>query len=163
MYQTFRFTQDLVQMKPWPIPERIYFIAEIGINHNGDLNIAKQLIERAKMADCDAVKFQKRTVDLVYSADFLAQPRESPWGKTQREQKEGLEFGDTEYDEIDDYCSKLGIDWFASAWDIPSQKFIRRYNCPYNKVASAMATNPSFLKEVASERKPTFCLQECVH
>ncbi len=145
-----------VQTTPWPIPERIYIVAEIGINHNGDLAIAKRLIEQAKAAGCDAVKFQKRTIDIVYPSAVLDAPRESPWGTTQRQQKEGLEFGKNEYDEINEYCLKLGIDWFASAWDIPSQKFLRQYNCPYNKVASAMITHSGFLEEVASEQKVTF-------
>lgn len=156
MKNAFVFTTDLVQTNPWPIPRRVFFIAEIGINHNGDVEIAKQLINQAKAAGCDAVKFQKRTIDIVYSPEVLTQKRESPWGTTQREQKEGLEFGQAEYDTIDTYCRQVGIEWFASAWDIPSQQFMRRYNCKYNKVASAMATHLPLLKEVASERKPTF-------
>jgi N-acetylneuraminate synthase len=147
---------DYVQSEPWPIARYIYVIAEIGINHNGDIGIAKRLIEQAKAAGCDAVKFQKRTIDIVYTPEVLAQERESPWGTTQRHQKEGLEFGKKEYDEIDAHCRSLGIDWFASAWDIPSQKFLRQYDCKYNKVASAMATHPEFLREVASERRTTF-------
>jgi N-acetylneuraminate synthase len=134
----------------------VFIIAEIGINHNGDLKIAKQLIDQSKAAGCDAVKFQKRTIDVVYSPEVLDQPRESPWGSTQRDQKMGLEFGEAEYDEINRYCNEVGIIWFASAWDIPSQKFLRKYNCPYNKVASAMTTHVAFLGEVASEKKMTF-------
>lgn len=134
----------------------VFIIAEIGINHNGDLKIAKQLIDQSKAAGCDAVKFQKRTIDVVYSPDVLDQPRESPWGSTQRDQKMGLEFGSAEYDEINRYCNEIGIIWFASAWDIPSQIFLRQYNCPYNKVASAMTTHVAFLGEVASEKKMTF-------
>lgn len=156
MLKTFDFVNDLVQTKLWPIPKRIYFIAEIGINHNGSLEIAKQLINQAKAAGCDAVKFQKRTIDIVYSPEILSQARESLWGTTQRQQKEGLEFGKSEYDEINSYCHQLGIDWFASAWDIQSQKFLQHYDLPYNKVASAMATNLDFLKVVAAEGKPTF-------
>lgn len=156
MKNHFDFTTDFVQTHPWPIPRRIFFIAEIGINHNGDLEITKQLINQAKAAGCDAVKFQKRTIDIVYTPKLLSQKRESPWGTTQREQKEGLEFGEAEYDAIDAYCRQLGIDWFASAWDIHSQHFLRRYKSHYNKVASAMATHLDFLKEVASEKKPTF-------
>ncbi len=152
----FEFATDLVQAKPWPIPRRVFIIAEIGINHNGDIAIAKRLIEQAKAAGCDAVKFQKRTIDVVYSPEVLAQPRESPWGTTQRQQKEGLEFGKAEYDEIDRHARALGLPWFASAWDIPSQEFLRQYNLPYNKVASAMVTHRDFLAAVASERKPTF-------
>ena len=156
MSNAFDFANDLVQTKPWPMPRHVYFVAEIGINHNGDIEIAKQLINQAKAAGCDAVKFQKRTIDVVYTPDVLAQKRESPWGTTQREQKEGLEFSAAQYDEIDAHCKQLKIDWFASAWDIPSQQFLRRYNSKYNKVASAMTTHLPFLKEVASEKKPTF-------
>ena len=101
----------------------IFTIAEIGINHNGDLEIAKKLIDVAAEAGANAVKFQKRTINLVYSKELLDEPRESPWGTTQREQKEGLEFGLDEYWEIDSYCKEKGIDWFASAWDLESQKF----------------------------------------
>ncbi len=147
---------DLIQTDPWPIPRRVFFIAEIGINHNGHVEIAKQLINQAKAAGCDAVKFQKRTINIVYTEEMLDQPRESPWGTTQREQKEGLEFGEPEYDIIDEYCKQVGIQWFASAWDIPSLHFLRKYNCPYNKIASAMVTHIPFVSEVASERKPTF-------
>lgn len=139
-----------------PVAGHVFVIAEIGINHNGSVEIAKSLIEMAKHADCDAVKFQKRTVDIVYTPEQLAQQRESPWGTTQGEQKRGLEFGREQYDEIDRFCRALDIPWFASAWDIPSQQFLRSYNCSYNKIASAMATNLPFVKEVASERKPTF-------
>jgi N-acetylneuraminate synthase len=136
--------------------EKVFVIAEIGINHNGDMKIAKELIDGSVYAGCDAVKFQKRTIDLVYSKEYLESLRESPWGKTQREQKEGLEFGKKEYDEIDKYCREKGIEWFASAWDIESQKFLRQYNLRYNKIASAMLTNIDLLKEVASEKKYTF-------
>lgn len=156
MTNAFEFTNDLVQTHPWPIPRRVFIIAEIGINHNGDVEIAKQLINQAKAAGCNAVKLQKRTIDIVYSAEVLAQRRESPWGTTQRAQKEGLEFGEAEYDIIDAHCRNVGIEWFASAWDIVSLKFLRKYTCKYNKVASAMVTHEPFLKEVASEKKPTF-------
>ncbi|HHT9159314.1 MAG TPA: N-acetylneuraminate synthase family protein [Candidatus Brocadiaceae bacterium] len=134
----------------------IFFIAEIGINHNGDVNIAKELIKLAKDAGCDAVKFQKRTIDIVYTKELLDSPRESPWGNTQRDQKEGLEFGLKEYREIDRYCRELGIEWFASAWDLESQKFLRQFNLKYNKVASAMIAYDELLKEIASEKKHTF-------
>jgi N-acetylneuraminate synthase len=141
---------------PWPMAERVFVIAEIGINHNGDMALAKQLIDAAQAAGCDAVKFQKRTIDAVYSAEVLAQPRESPWGSTQRAQKEGLEFGEAQYDEIDAYCRKLGIDWFASAWDVGSQAFLAKYKLQYNKIASAMLTNRALVEAVAAERKLTF-------
>jgi N-acetylneuraminate synthase len=141
---------------PWPIAERVFVIAEIGINHNGDLAVAKQLIDVAHAAGCDAVKFQKRTIDVVYTPEVLAQPRQSPWGATQREQKEGLEFGETEYDAIDAYCRELGIDWFASAWDVGSQHFLAKYKLRYNKIASAMITNRAVVEAVAREKKLTF-------
>jgi N-acetylneuraminate synthase len=134
----------------------IFVIAEIGINHNGDIEIAKKLIDVAKIAGADAVKFQKRTIDLVYKKEMLDSLRESPWGTTQREQKEGLEFGLDEYKEINAYCKDKGIEWFASAWDIESQKFLRQFNCKYNKVASAMIVYEELLKEIASEKKHTF-------
>lgn len=134
----------------------VKIIAEIGINHNGDMDICKQLIDVASEAGCDMVKFQKRTIDLVYSQEVLASKRESPWGTTQREQKEGLEFNESQYSEIDTYCRKKKINWFASAWDIQSQHFLRKFNCSYNKIASAMLISKDFLKEVAKEKKHTF-------
>ena len=136
--------------------QHVFITAEIGINHNGDINIAKKLIDAAVIAGCDAVKFQKRTVDKVYTAEYLAGPRQSPWGTTQREQKEGLEFGKDEYDIIDAYCKEKGIEWYASAWDIDSQIFLKQYDCKYNKVASAMLVNDELLEEIASEKKYTF-------
>ncbi len=133
-----------------------FITAEIGINHNGDLNLAKKLIDSAVVAGCDAVKFQKRTVDKVYTQEYLSQSRTSPWGNTQRAQKEGLEFGKKEYDEIDAYCREKGVEWYASAWDIDSQKFLQQYSCKYNKVASAMLTNEELLEEIAKEGKYTY-------
>jgi N-acetylneuraminate synthase len=156
MNDEFAFATDLIQTDPWPIARHALVIAEVGINHNGDVKIAKQLIDLAKQTGCDAVKFQKRTIDIVYTKEFLDSFRESPWGTTQRQQKEGLEFGQAEYDEIDAYCRALGIDWFASAWDVPSQLFLRQYNLKYNKIASPMLTHVDLLKAVAEERKPTF-------
>ncbi len=134
----------------------LFIIGEIGINHNGDMEIAKKLIDSASDAGADAVKFQKRTIDLVYTKNFLDGPRESPWGTTQREQKEGLEFGLNDYSEIDKYCKEKGIAWFASAWDLESQLFLRQFNLKYNKIASAMIVYDDLLKEVASEGKHTF-------
>ena len=134
----------------------VFFTAEIGINHNGDLKIAKKLIDVAIEAGCDAVKFQKRTVEKVYSKEALDTPRESPWGKTTREQKLGLEFEKDEYDTIDQYCKKRNIEWYASSWDIDSQLFLQNYDLKYNKVASAMLTNHKLLEVIAKERKPTF-------
>lgn len=134
----------------------IFFIAEIGINHNGDMKICKQLIDLAAEAGCNAVKFQKRDINSVYTKDFLDGHRESPWGKTQRDQKMGLEFNKEEYEEIDNYCKKKNIDWFASAWDLNSQIFLRQFNSKYNKIASAMLVNLELLKMVAEEKKHTF-------
>jgi N-acetylneuraminate synthase len=134
----------------------IHFVAEIGINHNGSLDIAKQLIDLAKRAGCDSVKFQKRTIDIVYSQEILDTPRESPWGTTTRQQKEGLEFSADQYAEIDTYCKSLNLPWFASAWDIPAQEFLAKYNLPFNKIASALATNLPFIEHVAKEGKLTF-------
>ncbi len=134
----------------------MFISAEIGINHNGDIKIAKQLIDAAASAGCDAVKFQKRTIEKVYSQEILDSPRESPWGKTQRDQKMGLEFGKDEFDIIDQYCKEKNIEWYASSWDIDSQKFIRNYNLNHNKVASAMLTNLELLKTIAEEKKYTF-------
>ena len=135
---------------------KIFVIAEVGINHNGDLGIVKKLIDGAVLAGCDAVKFQKRTIDLVYSEDELDKQRESPWGTTNREQKQGLEFNKKQYDVIDSYCKEKDIEWLASAWDMESQLFLRQYNLKYNKVASAMLTDRSLLKMIAEERRHTF-------
>jgi len=134
----------------------IFAIAEIGINHNGSLDIAKQLVDASKEAGADAVKFQKRTIDLVYTREFLDSPRESTWGKTQRAQKEGLEFGIEQYREIDRYCREKDIEWFASAWDLESQDFLRQFNLKYNKIASAMLVYEPLLCKVAEEKKHTF-------
>lgn len=135
---------------------KIIFIAEIGINHNGNLDIAKEMIDISKEAGADIVKFQKRDIDSVYSKEILDTPRESPWGTTTREQKYGLEFGAKEYDEIDTYCKKRGIEWFASAWDLKSLEFLKKYKSKYNKIASAMIVDKNFLKTVALEKKHTF-------
>ena len=133
-----------------------FLVGEIGINHNGDLNLAKDLIKEAKAAGFDAVKFQKRDIDVVYSKDYLNSTRKSPWGNTQRVQKEALEFSLSEYWEIDNYCKELDIEWFVSCWDINSQIEMRIFSTKWNKVASAMATNIPFLEVVASEQKHTF-------
>ena len=133
-----------------------YLIAEIGINHNGDLDIAKKLIKNAKDSGFDSVKFQKRTIDIVYDKKTLDTPRESPWGNTTRQQKVGLEFEKKEYDEIDKYCNDLAIAWFASAWDINSLAFLDQYNLKYNKIASAMIIDHKFLNQVAKRKKHTF-------
>ena len=134
----------------------IVIISEIGINHNGDMAICKQLIDVAKDAGADCVKFQKRDINQVYMQEFLDLPRESQWGTTQRDQKLGLEFDAEQYQEIEDYCKSKNIEWFASAWDVNSQKFLRQFNLKYNKVASAMIVHIELLKEIASEGKHTF-------
>ena len=134
----------------------VFIVAEIGINHNGDVELAKKMIDVAKNVGCDAVKFQKRTVEKVYSKEVLDSPRDSPWGKTTREQKLGIEFGQREYDEIDKYCFLHDMEWYASAWDVDSQKFLRQYNLKHNKIASAMLTDYKLLETVAEEKKLTF-------
>jgi len=134
----------------------LYLIAELGINHNGSMEIAKQLIDAAVSSGFDAVKFQKRTIDKVYTKEFLDSPRESSWGKTQRDQKMGIEFNREQYEEIDKYCKEKKIDWSASAWDIDSQFFLRDFSISFNKVASAMLGHKPLLHEIASERKKTF-------
>ena len=131
-------------------------IAEIGINHNGDLSLAKKMIDAAVDANFDIVKFQKRDISLVYSEELLNSKRESPWGSTQREQKEGLEFSEKEYLEIDNYCKLKKIRWFASAWDTKSLNFLDKFNLEFNKVASAMIVDLNFLEEVSKRKKHTF-------
>ena len=134
----------------------IFIVAEIGINHNGDMSICKELIDVASESGCNAVKLQKRDINKVYTQEFLDSPRESPWGVTQREQKSGLEFGIDEYKEIDQYCKEKGIEWFASAWDLNSQNFLQQFDCKYNKVASAMVVYEDLLRMIAQEGKHTF-------
>ena len=131
-----------------------FIMAEIGINHNGDLDIARQLIDVAAAIDCDAVKFQKRTIDVVYTPEELARPRESPFGTTNRELKEGLEFGFDEYKEIDRYCKDRGITWFASCWDEGSVDFIEQFAPPCCKIASASLTDDPLLRHVRQTGRP---------
>ena len=132
-----------------------YIVAEIGINHNGNIEIAKKLIDAAKDAGCDAVKFQKRTVDTCYSQDELARPRESPFGTTNGDLKKGLEFGVQEYDEIASYCRKKQITWFASPWDVESVKFLDGFVVPCYKIASACLTDDDLLIAIRNNAKPT--------
>lgn len=134
----------------------VFVTGEIGINHNGDVDIAKKLIDMAKECDCNAVKFQKRTVEKAYSKEILDSPRDSPWGDTTRDEKNHLEFGKDEYDIIDNYCKSKSIEWFASSWDIDSQLFLRQYDLNHNKIASAMLVNYELLETVAEEKKHTF-------
>ena len=133
-----------------------FVIAEIGINHNGDLDIAKKLIDAAVDAKCDAVKFQKRTIEKVYSKKVLDTPRDSPWGTTTYHQKNGLEFSFSEFKKIDRYCKKQKIQWFVSCWDVDSQINMREFKTKYNKVASAMLLHKKLLKTIAEEGKHTF-------
>lgn len=135
-------------------PNHCYIVAEIGINHNGQVDIAKQLLAMAKGAGCDAVKFQKRTVDVVYSCEELAHPRESPFGTTNGDLKRRLEFGQVEYDEIDRYCKELGIEWYASPWDEASVDFLMRYDPPYIKIASPCVTDRDLVRHCVSTGKP---------
>jgi len=134
----------------------VFIVAEVGINHNGDIEIAKKLIDVAVAAGCDAVKFQKRTIDKVYTKEFLDSPRDSPWGKTQREQKEGLEFSYDQYRNIDKYCKQKKIPWYVSCWDVESQFRMRKFKTKYNKVASAMLVHTKLLNAIAEEGKYTF-------
>ncbi len=136
--------------------KEINIIAEIGINHNGNIDIAKKLIDIAKDVGVNTVKFQKRTINKVYSEDDLNLPRKSPWGKTNREQKNGLEFGYKEYKIIDDYCKDKKIDWFASAWDLESLDFLDNFDLKFNKIASAMIVDKDFVENVANKNKHTF-------
>ncbi len=131
-----------------------YIIAEVGINHNGDINIAKKLIDVAAAAKCDAVKFQKRTVEVVYSAEELARPRESPFGDTNGDLKYGLEFGQEEYAEIDRYCKQNNITWLASCWDEQAVDFIEQFKVPCYKVASASLTDDGLLRYTRSKGCP---------
>ena len=131
-----------------------YIIAEIGINHNGDLEIAKRLINVAKAAGCDAVKFQKRTIDVVYTKEELDKPRESPSGETNGDLKYGLEFGKEQYDEIDKYCKAVEISWFVSCWDEGAVDFIDTYDVPCYKIASASLTDDALLGHTKSKGKP---------
>ncbi len=131
-----------------------YIVAEIGINHNGDLDLAKRLISVAVASGCNAVKFQKRTVEVVYSAEELARPRESPFGTTNGELKRALEFGLDEYRELDAYCRAVKIPWFASCWDEASVDFIAQFDVPCFKVASASLTDDNLLKHTRRAGKP---------
>ena len=131
-----------------------YIVAEIGINHNGSLDIAKKIIDVAVDSGCDAVKFQKRTIDIVYTPEDLARPRENPFGVTNGDLKWGLEFGLDDFKEIDRYCKNKGIDWFASCWDEDSVDFIQQFNPPAYKIASASLTDDNLLRHHRKYGKP---------
>ena len=131
-----------------------FIIAEIGINHNGDIDLAKRLISVAVAAGCDAVKFQKRTIDVVYTAEELAKARENPFGSTNGDLKYGLEFEQDEYEEIDAFCKSLKMTWFASPWDEGSVDFLERFKAPVHKIASACLTDDNLLRHVRKTGKP---------
>jgi len=143
-----------------------YIIAEIGINHNGDMELAKELIRRAKNSGCDAVKFQKRDVETVYTSDELDTPRESPFGTTTREQKHGIEFNMDEYIELESYTNELDLDFIVSCWDSVSLDMVEDHlDVKYHKIASAMTTDKSFLQKLNETGKPVIlsvgmCTQE---
>lgn len=147
----------------------VYIIAEIGINHNGDIEIAKQLIDVAANAGCNAVKFQKRTIDIVYSPEELARPRSSLFGETNGDLKRGLEFSFDQYSEIDAYCRSKNIAWFASCWDEASVDFIDQFDVPCYKIASASLTDHALLRHTRSKGKPIIlstgmsCLDDIFH
>jgi N-acetylneuraminate synthase len=140
--------------KPVGRGQPAFIIAEIGINHNGDVDIAKRLIQVARAAGCDAVKFQKRTVAVVYSPNDLAAPRESPFGQTNADLKYGIEFGREEYDEIDRCCRAIAMPWFASCWDEEAVDFISRYDVPCFKIASASLTDDRLLAHTRAMGRP---------
>jgi N-acetylneuraminate synthase len=131
-----------------------FIVAEVGINHNGDLNLAKRLIALARDKGCDGVKFQKRTVDVVYSPEELGRPRESPFGSTVGDLKRGLEFGFTQYQEIDRYCRELDIMWFASPWDERSVDFLEQFNPPCYKIPSARLTDLGLVQYARKTGRP---------
>ena len=137
--------------------KRPFLIAEIGINHNGSVGLAKKLIDLAKKYNFDSVKFQKRDPDICIPEHQKDKTRTTLWGNmTYLEYKKKIEFGKREYEEIDKYCKKIKIDWFASVWDVNSLKFMKKFNTKYNKVASAMLTNRVLLELIAKEKKLTF-------
>jgi N-acetylneuraminate synthase len=131
-----------------------FIIAEIGINHNGDIDVAKRLITVAVAAGCDAVKFQKRTIEVVYSPEELAKPRENPFGPTNGDLKYGLEFGQEEYEEIDAFCKSIKMCWFASPWDEQSVDFLEQFELPLYKIASASLTDDNLLRYIRTKGKP---------
>jgi N-acetylneuraminate synthase len=143
-----------IARRPVGSEQPTFIVAEIGINHNGDVDLARKLIAAAAGAGCDAVKFQKRTVDVVYSEEELARPRESPFGDTNGDLKRGLEFGEEEYRAIDEYCRVLGIQWFASCWDEASVDFIEAFSPPCYKIPSASLTDDALLRHHRTYGRP---------
>ena len=134
----------------------VFIIGEVGINHNGNLKTAIELMDVAKEAGCNAVKFQKRTINKVYTEEELNKYRESPWGTTNREQKLGLEFDSADYDFIDAHAKKINLQWFASPWDLESVEFLKHYDLKFNKIASALLGHLELVNEIAKQRKHTF-------
>ena len=154
-------TQAVSSIKPVKVGNKLigpgqpcFVIAEIGINHNGDMAVCKKLIDAAAESGCDAVKFQKRTVDVVYTKEELARPRENPFGATNGDLKRGLEFGEKEYREIDAHCKEKGIQWFASCWDEASVDFMEQFNPSCYKIASASLTDDKLLQYHRSKKRP---------
>ena len=134
--------------------KKIYIIAEIGVNHNGSISLAKKMMNQAKKAGADAVKFQKRTPEITTPKEKANTLRDTPWGKiTYLEYKKKLEFNKKEFDEIDRFCKKINILWFASPWDLESNSFLHTYKLKYNKIASPMLTNLELLKAVAKQKR----------
>jgi N-acetylneuraminate synthase len=137
--------------------QKKFLIAEIGINHNGSVALAKKLIKKSKDAGFDAVKFQKRSPEICVPKNKKYLMRETPWGMmTYLDYKKRIEFGEKEYDEINKFCKKVKIEWFASAWDIESQSFLNKYKLKYNKISSAMLTNLKLLEYISKQKKMTF-------
>jgi len=134
----------------------VFIIAEIGTNHMGNLKIAKQIIDVAQDAGCDAIKFQKKNINKIYTKEFLDSSIDSPWGTTQREMRLHREFSIKQFEEINKYCKKKKVVWFASCWDTDSQISMRKFKTKYNKVASAMLTHNKLLELIAKEKKYTF-------
>ena len=139
---------------PWGQDKPCFVVAELGINHNGSVEIAKQLIDAAVAAGANAVKFQKRTVEVVYTPEELARPRENPFGKTNGDLKRGLEFSFEDYCEISDHCDVKEIQWFASPWDVESVAFLKGFGVPFYKVASACITDKALLSAITTTEKP---------
>src|ERR1700691_6244443 len=134
--------------------EPCFIIAEIGINHSGDIDLAKRLISVAVAAGCDAVKFQKRTVEVVYTPEELAKPRENPFGPTNADLKYGLEFLQEDYEEIDSFCKSVKMCWFASPWDEGSVDFLEQFTPPVYKIASSSLADDHLWRHIRRTGKP---------
>ena len=134
----------------------VFIIAEIGTNHTGSIDIAKKIIDLVVQEGCDAVKFQKKNVEKIYTKEFLDSPIYSPWGTSQREMRLHREFSDKQFNSINTYCKKKKIPWFVSCWDTESQLQMRKFKTKFNKVASAMLIHEELLKLIAEEKKKTF-------